>query len=157
MIPGSFKIYTRFDKLEPATVPDSLQPSAASPPAVPPPGLLGSVEPTAPKEDDHRCSCGQSDESWPSVKRKWTQHRGNQNDAIFNKKNKNKLDFYAKIKWFWKMTEWSRTWILKFRPFLTKAAFLRSTWLWYHSVTPDFRRGTKCISYVHQDQFTHIW
>jgi hypothetical protein len=25
------------------------------------------------------------------------------------------------------------------------------------SVTPDFRRGTKCISYVRQDQFTHIW
>jgi hypothetical protein len=23
-------------------------------------------------------------------------------------------------------------------------------------VTPDFRRGTKCISYVRQDQFTHI-
>jgi hypothetical protein len=23
-------------------------------------------------------------------------------------------------------------------------------------VTPDFRRGTKCISYVLQDQFTHI-
>jgi hypothetical protein len=24
------------------------------------------------------------------------------------------------------------------------------------TVTPDFRRGTKCISYVRQDQFTHI-
>jgi hypothetical protein len=24
------------------------------------------------------------------------------------------------------------------------------------SVTLDFRRGTKCISYVRQDQFTHI-
>jgi hypothetical protein len=24
------------------------------------------------------------------------------------------------------------------------------------AVTPDFRRGTKCISYVRQDQFTHI-
>jgi hypothetical protein len=24
------------------------------------------------------------------------------------------------------------------------------------SVTPDFRRGIKCISYVRQDQFTHI-
>jgi hypothetical protein len=23
-------------------------------------------------------------------------------------------------------------------------------------VTPDFRRGTKCMSYVRQDQFTHI-
>jgi hypothetical protein len=31
----------------------------------------------------------------------------------------------------------SRTWILNFRPFLTKAAFLRSTLLWYHSATPD--------------------
>jgi hypothetical protein len=27
---------------------------------------------------------------------------------------------------------------------------------WRPSVTPDFRRGTKCISYVRQDQFTHI-
>jgi hypothetical protein len=25
-----------------------------------------------------------------------------------------------------------------------------------NDVTPDFRRGTKCISYVRQDQFTHI-
>jgi hypothetical protein len=24
------------------------------------------------------------------------------------------------------------------------------------NVTPEFRRGTKCISYVRQDQFTHI-
>jgi hypothetical protein len=36
----------------------------------------------------------------------------------------------------------------------------RSTWprrrRRWRPVTPDFRRGTKCISYVRQDQFTHI-
>jgi hypothetical protein len=67
---------------------------------VPLPELLGNEEPIVPKGGAHRCSCGQSDESWPSVKRKLTQYRRNQNDAVFNKENKNKLDFYAKIKLF---------------------------------------------------------
>jgi hypothetical protein len=34
------------------------------------------------------------------------------------------------------------------RPFLSRLAFIQSTQLWYHSVTPSFKGKTECIDHV---------
>jgi hypothetical protein len=46
---------------------------------------------------------------------------------------------------------------LRRRIFLTKLAFLRSTQIWYHSVTPGFKAKTKCSSYVCLGTICHTY
>jgi len=104
---------------------------------------------------DLRCACVQSDEFGPSD-RAGTKLRISWNQIKILIENKeNKLDFYE-VNYFFELKGLLENESL-IRPFLSRFASYSQHSFDTTSVTPGFEKNTRCITYVRQDQVSHIW